>query len=147
MKLEKASKGAEVSEALVAQDFCRRIALPAQSRGADDKGQISYVFGVLSKRNRPEKQWTWRRVKTLWYGDLPDRAVRAWELRQLEETAALLATARKAHADYIAETERLAAMLLHQDEDFHGPQVAALRNVARGVDLPGTDSRAGGARR
>lgn len=49
----------------------------------------------------------------------------------------LLAQARKQHADFIEKTASMRALLEHQDEDFHGPEIARLRGVSRGVDRAG----------
>lgn len=126
-------------EAAQAQSLCFDIALPARLEGRKIKGQITYVFDRMVRRY-PADGWKWRRVKSLWNEEVLDRNIGARELRQLEETAALLDAARKAHADFIAETERMAAVFAAQDEDFYRPEIEARRSVLGGVDR----SRAGG---
>lgn len=138
MKSEKRSKGAEMSEAMRATACFDDIAFPARLNGVSRKGQVTFVHRKLD-RQHPQSGWTWRRVKAFAYGEVENRNVRARELRELEETAALLREARKAHAEFIAETERLAAAFAHQDEDFAGPEIEARRSLACGMDRSGTE--------
>jgi hypothetical protein len=135
MKLEKPSKVSEMSEAAQAHNLVLFLALPARMQGANKKGEISHVYGLLRKH----RKWTWRRVKSFYYGEVSDDAVRARELRELKE-AAYLAQARKEHARFTAETERLAAIHFPQDEDFYGAEIEARRGFMGRVD----GTRAGG---
>lgn len=140
MNSEKASKGSEMSEAAYAQELCFQIALPARLRGESRKGQISYVHREVNRHSRDG--WTWRRVKAFIYGEVSDGAVRARELRELEDTAELIRKAREQHAEFIAETERLAAFYLRQDADFIRPEIEARRSVVGRVGRAGTGGAA-----
>lgn len=62
---------------------------------------------------------------------------RAAEVAKAERE--LIALARKEHAEFIAKTTSIRALLERQDEDFHRPSIEGLRGVASGVDRTGTE--------
>lgn len=145
MKLEKSSRGVEMSEAAVAQSLLFDIAVSAKPRGENGKSSIGLIFSMLLKRY-PTSKWTHRRVRGLWNDEVPDWRIRARELRELSETLHALEEARKQHADFKAETDKiraqflgLATTLAHGDEDFHRPSIEGLRDVVLGVAGPGTE--------
>lgn len=87
-----------------------------------------------------EKRWTESRLRNWWYGT--SKHVYHWEMRELYEAASkakeereLLAAARREHAEFIAKTARLAALIQHQDEAFHGPSIDAMRGQMGDLDL------------
>ena len=121
-----------MAEAAYMQSLCHDIAFPARLRGEGRKGQINHVHHEVSKRGAV----SWRRVKAFFYGEVPDGAVRLREVRQFEDTAAELEAARKAHADFIAETQRMAAFRFAPDADFYSDQIEARGRVAFGMDRP-----------
>ena len=88
-------------------------------------------------------QWTRRRrVRALWHREAA--GVRYHEMIELAETARkeradreALQEARRDHADYIARTSRLEAMLASTDEAFHRPTLEAMGGIADGMDCAG----------
>lgn len=92
--------------------------------------------------DKPEKQWTERRVRAFWHQEAAYVEFREMlELHRAAEKAknerALLAQARKEHAAFIEKTASLRALLEHQDEAFHSAQIEGLRSLSGRVDLPG----------
>ncbi len=112
-------------------------------------GRVNEVLYAAYKRLRkmfPHEQdnfntWTENRLKGWWYGT--SKHVYHWQMVELYEAAEKakaerdqIAAARREHAEFIAKTARIAALLERQDEAFHGPQVNALRGQVGNVDLP-----------
>lgn len=118
-----------MGDAAFAHDLVIKLTLPARMRGDSKKGQITFAHRELSKVN---KKWTWRRVKSFFYDELPDDVVRARELRELK-LAVALREARKLHAEFNAETDRLEAAHSRQDADFYSDQIEARRVISRGM--------------
>lgn len=88
-------------------------------------------------------QWTETRLRNWWYGT--SKHVYHWQMRELYEAAAkvkeereLLASARKEHAEFIAKTARLRALLEQTDPDFFGHQVEGLGGQLGRGDRAGT---------
>lgn len=88
------------------------------------------------------KQWTQRRLRGWWNND-SDKVLH-WQMVELYEAAAkakeeseLIQAARRDHADFIAKTARIAALLEHQDEDFHRDQIAGIRQQSSRMGGPG----------
>lgn len=131
MKVEGSSRSLAVSDVALAAD---RIRLVAGNRGVDDPVKVLWerAFAELVKRN---PKWTRRRVRALW-----NKEAARIDHREMAEMDAVLALreARKGHAEFIAETERLATMFAHADEDFHSHQIEARRLIAGGVGLSRT---------
>ncbi len=134
---EKPSTGVEMSNAAYAQELVFRLAAPPEL-GDSQKGQIDRAYRRLMKalkengRDETKARWTWRRVKAFWYGEAPDHTVRTWQTQDLE-LAVVLHEARKAHAEFRAETERLAAYFSHADEDFGRAEIEGRRSWLGGV--------------
>ena len=89
-------------------------------------------------------RWTETRRRNGWYGR--STSVQHFQMRELYEAAQkakaereLLQKARREHAEFVARTARLAALLEHQDETFHCDQIAALGQQSRGMGMPGND--------
>jgi hypothetical protein len=84
-------------------------------------------------------RWSEHRLRNWWYGR--STSVQHFQMVELYQAAskakeerALLAAARREHAQFIAKTARIAALLEHQDEAFHSAQIAALRGQTRDLD-------------
>ena len=135
MNVEKPAKSVAMSDVAIAADRIRRV---AGARGYDEpvKVLLDRAYDVLS-RHYPHSRWTRRRVRALWRKE----AARV-DYHEIAEMEMILA-ARKEHAEFVAETERMAAAYLRPDPDFYSPEIEARRSVARGVDRPGA---AGGER-
>lgn len=94
---------------------------------------------------RALRKWSTNRVEEIFSGKA--RRVDAYELltlRALKEAKLIregkrLRDARRAHAEFNEETERLAEMFAYGDEDFARPEIEARRSVAGRVDLPRVD--------
>lgn len=85
-------------------------------------------------------RWTENRLKAWWYGQ--NERVYHFQMVELYKAAAkakeereLLARARREHAEFVAKTARLAALIEHQDEAFHRASIDALRGSMGHVDL------------
>ena len=85
-----------------------------------------------------QNRWSEHRLRNWWYGR--STGVHHWQMVELYQAAAkakeeraLLAAARREHAEFIAKTARIAALLEHQDEAFHSAQIAALGQQSRGM--------------
>lgn len=111
-------------------------------------GGLKRAFRMLTRMfphdDEPRRRWTERRVRGFQSGDAA--TVQFSEMLELHLAAEAaqaernrLALARKDHADFIAKTASLRALLERQDEDFHRPQIEGLRGVTGGVDRPGTE--------
>jgi len=74
--------------------------------------------------------WSWSKAKKVWYGETS--LIRAHQMAALKQ--AQLKEARRAHAEYIEKTARIAAFLERQDPDFHRPSIEGIRGVTGGVD-------------
>lgn len=90
----------------------------------------------------PESGWTFRRLRAWWNHETD--VVRHWQMVELYEAAArakeereLIASARREHADFIAKTARIAALLERQDEAFNRPQIEAMGQQLSRMGLPG----------
>lgn len=118
--------------------------------GGPGKGAliVARAFAALRRlfhhEDEPRDQWTERRVRSFLERDAALVKFREMvELHRAAEQAKaereLLAQARKQHAAFIEKTASMRALLEHQDEAFHGPEIERLRGLARGVDRPGTE--------
>src|SRR5690606_2756237 len=86
--------------------------------------------------------WTRRRIRAFWHREAA--SVRYHEMIELAEVARAerdrrkaIEEARKDHADFVARTARLEALLVAQDADFHCDQIEALGCVSRGMGRTG----------
>lgn len=128
--MEKQSGDTEMSDIALAQQRIRQVAAPAEI-GEGIKAQINRAHRLLTKQRQT---WTYRRVRAFWYGEAA--RVDYQEIRDMEAVIALR-EARRDHARYIAQTERLAAQLAATDPAFHSQEIERLRGLARGVDCAG----------
>lgn len=92
----------------------------------------------------PHNKWTERRIRAFWWREAATVQFREMlELHQAAEKAKaereLLAAARKEHAAFIEKTASLRALLEHQDEAFHRPQIEGLGSITSGMDRTGTE--------
>lgn len=93
--------------------------------------------GVLTKEER--NKWTHRRVRS--FVGLEAAKIEFREIAEMARVAEFeeqrrqseLKEARKLHAEYIAKTASIAALLERQDEDFHGDQIAGIRGELGGM--------------
>ena len=123
-----------MSDACLAASLIREVAGP---RGHDEpKKALWYrAYQALHKLN---PQWTERRVRALWGKEaarIEHREIR--EMQAAIEQQRRINEAQREHREYLAETERLATLLLTQDEDFHSETVANLRGITRRLDRTG----------
>lgn len=86
----------------------------------------------------PESGWTFRRLRAWWNHETD--VVRHWQMVELYEAAAkakeerkLIASARREHAEFIAKTARISALLERQDADFHRASIEAMGQQSRGM--------------
>lgn len=103
------------------------------------------LVDMFPHHHDPHNQWTERRIRAFWAREAATVQFREMlELHQAAEKAKaereLLAAARKEHAAFIEKTARLRALLEHQDEAFHRPQIEGLGGVAGGVDCTGIEA-------
>lgn len=91
------------------------------------KSMLERAYRSLSAIN---PKWTRRRVRAIW-----DQEASRIEYREVVEMQAVI-TARKQHADFRAETARLAAMHLHQSADRLGAIAQNESGRAGGMDRP-----------
>lgn len=136
MKQDFPSKDVEtMSDAALAAFLIREVAGP---RGHDDsiKELLNRAYRALQKQN---EAWKHRRVRAIW-----NREAARIEHREIAEMKAAIALreARKEHAEYIAETERLAALGFAIDPDFYRDQIEARRSILGGVGRSGADGGA-----
>jgi hypothetical protein len=128
-----ARKEAVMSIAAEASSLLRRVAEP-RPVGDSVKAAISRAARRVSRFMA--HPMTHGRAEDIWRQEA--RIIRAEEMDAIRKAAAdtrLLAEGRDALAQIDARIARLEALLL-QDEDFHGPQVAAHRAALRGPDRP-----------
>lgn len=133
----------EMSDVALARSLVKDIGGP---------GRVNEVLYAAYKRLRKMfprdendiNQWTETRLRNWWYGT--SKHVYHWQMRELYEAAskakaerALIAAARKDHAEFIARTARLAALLEHQDEAFYRNQIAGLGQQSSRMGLPRDD--------
>jgi hypothetical protein len=137
------SKGQKSMEDVVqAQGFIRDIGGPGKV-GAMIGNACDYLTKLFPHQGEPRKQWTERRLWE-WWCNRSD-VVRHWQMMELYRAAEikkqerqLLEAARREHAEFIAKTANLAALLEHQDEAFNSPQIEALRSMGCRVRGAGT---------
>ena len=91
------------------------------------------------------RPWTHRKVRGIWE---ENAVVKYYEMMELAEAAAKekqaresLQSARKEHAEFVAQTRRIQALLVSQDPDFHHGEIERLGNIARRMDSPGNQER------
>ena len=121
----------EMSDVLLARALVRDIG------GRDNPiGVMLYeAFKKLRKMfphdEEPHKQWTERRLKGWWNRE--SQNVMHWQMCEMyaaaskaKEERALVAAARKEHAEFIEKTARLRALLEHTDEAFFGDQIEGM---------------------
>lgn len=106
-------------------------------RGKGD--MLDRVYDAISRRY---PMWTRRRIRAFWHKEAA--GVRYHEMMELAEVARserdrrkAIEEARRDHADYIARTARMEALLSSTDEAFHSPQVEAMRCVSGRVGCSG----------
>lgn len=129
-----------MSDAAFAAELIREVAGP---RGPDEPKKALW-FKAYKALHRLNSRWTERRVRALWAQEaarIEYREIR--EMQQAIENQRRINEARREHSDFLAETERLAALLAAQDEAFHSHSIEALRSLARGVDLSRTGRDSG----
>lgn len=90
-----------MSEALLAQTLSQRCAEPAVI-GEGIKAQMRRAFQRVSGK---EPRITYRRVKSLWYGEVPDDNIRFYEVDVMQR----LLRERQRHEEFSAKTRRMAA--------------------------------------
>jgi hypothetical protein len=102
----------------------------------------SRLVKMFPHEEKPEWQWTERRVRSFWNKEAAYVEFR--EMRELHAAAAkakeereLLQKARKEHAAFIEKTASLRALLEHTDEAFFSDEIERLGRGSRGMDLPG----------
>lgn len=115
-------------------------------------GRVNEVLYAAYKRlakmfphgDDSQNRWTETRLRNWWYGR--STSVQHFQMRELYEAARqakaereLLKKARREHAEFVARTARLAALLEHQDSTFHRDQIEAMGQQLGGIYLPGTD--------
>jgi hypothetical protein len=86
-KADKASvrDGSEVmsAEALCPHEIVHQLAIPAKLNGKNRKGQITSVHEILQKQDT-EGGWTWRRVRSLFYNEVPSEHIKHREALALK---------------------------------------------------------------
>lgn len=137
------SKGQKtMDDVMQAKDFIRDIGGPEKKVSAII-GQAAYCLKqMFPHHGEPRKQWTERRLWEWW--NKQSELVRHWQMVELYRAAEakkqereLLEAARRSHAEFIARTARLAALLEYQDSDFNRDQIAALREQNGRMGRPG----------
>lgn len=127
-----------MTDAALAHDLVKAI---AGNRWNGKGDMLDRVYDAIQDHlpKQVAAKWTRRRVRALW--DKEAAIVQFREMTELAEVAGVeieqkaeLKEARRAHAEYIAKTARIAEILERQDEDFHRPQIEGLRSVVRRVD-------------
>lgn len=92
-------------------------------------GGVDRAYSMLIKQH---SHWTHRRVRAFW--NCEAAGIRFHEMTELAAVATAakeLADARKAHAEFVAKTARLARALERQDADFHRHHLEAMGRLAR----------------
>lgn len=131
-----------VADLSMARDYV--VAIGGPGKGATI---VARAYAALTKlfphEDDPRDQWTERRLRS--FLEREAALVKFREMVELHRAAEkakaereLLAQARKQHAEFIEKTASMRALLEHQDEAFHSPEIERLRGMARGVDRPGT---------
>ena len=140
---QKGRRKREMSDVALARSLVRDIGGPGRVN------EVLYAAYKRLQRMFPHEQdnfnkWTENRLKGWWYGT--SKHVYHWQMRELYEAAAkakeereLVAAARKEHAEFIAKTARLAALLEHADEAFHSAQIEAMGQQSRRMGLSRID--------
>lgn len=129
-------KGRRMSDVALARELVAEIASHCW-RGKGD--MIDRVHTAVSSQF---PNWTRRRIRAFWHREAA--SVRYHEMIELAEVARAerdrrkaIEEARKDHADFVARTARLEALLVAQDADFHCDQIEALGCVSRGMGRAG----------
>lgn len=127
-----------MSDVAIARSLIRDIG------GSSSVNDMLYSANKLLSKLFPHNgdaslQWSERRLKRWWYRET--EVVRHTQMMELYEAARkakeereLIEKARREHAEFIARTASLKAMLERQDEDFHSPQIGGLGNNLERVD-------------
>jgi hypothetical protein len=124
-----------MSDAAIAHGLIRAAA----SHSWDGKADMIDRLHTRLARRFPASHWTRRRVRSLWHKEAARIEFReVAELATIAAEAETIKTARSAHADYVAETMRLAARFAAVDPDFHGPEIERLGRALGGMDRAGT---------
>ena len=140
LDLMKHKKGrVEMSDVLLARALVQDIG--GQGRVSEMLySALKTLRQMFPHRDEPHKQWNERRLKAWWNKESEN--VMHWQMVELYQAAAkakeeraLLAAARREHAEFVAKTARLAALIEHQDEAFHSASIDALRGSMGHVDL------------
>lgn len=131
LDLMKHKKGrVEMSDVLLARALVQDIG--GQGRVSEMLySALKTLRQMFPHHEEPHKQWNERRLKAWWNRESEN--VMHWQMLELFEAAKkakdereLLAAARREHAEFIAKTARIAALLEHQDEAFHSAQIEAM---------------------
>lgn len=130
-----------MSDVALAHDLVAEIAGHCW-RGKGDMIDRVYDAIVTHLPKDQCQHWTRRRVRAFWHKEAA--SVRYHEMIELAQVAKTerehrqeLEEARRSHAEYVAETARLASMLERQDADFHCNQIEAMGGFCSGMGLPG----------
>lgn len=115
-----------------------------KGHGGKIKGMLGRVYDALKHAHKlrsddeNNKPWTYRKVRGIWENKA---IVRHYEMMELADAAVAkkqeresLRTARKEHAEFIAQTCRLEALLIAQDPAFHSQEIQRLGSIRRGMD-------------
>jgi ATP/maltotriose-dependent transcriptional regulator MalT len=99
----------------------------------------SRLVKMFPHEEKPEWQWTERRVRSFWNKEAAYVEFR--EMRELHAAAAkakeereLLQKARKEHAAFIEKTASIRSLLERTDPDFFGAEIERLGGLGRRVD-------------
>lgn len=139
LELMKHKKGqVEMSDVLLARSLVRDIGGKENPVGVMLFEAFDKLRKMFPHNGEPHYQWTERRIKAWWNREtenvLHREMVELFEAAQkAKEERGLISAARREHADFIAKTARLAAILEHQDEAFHRNQIEALGQQSRGM--------------
>lgn len=127
-----------MSDVLLARSLVQDIA------GSGRVNEVLYAaYKKLQKMfphdDEPHKKWTESRLKSWWYRESEN--VMHWQMCELykaaakaKEERALLTAARREHAEFIAKTARLRALLEFTDEAFHRNEIERLGQLSGRVD-------------
>ncbi len=126
----------KMSDVLLAKSYFPEI---NEGRADGTKAMLERVYRAVARQSG---KWTRRRVRAIWNEEAA--GVRYHEMVELSKAAEAkrqavdaLEKARKEHADFIAQTSRIQALLVAQDPDFHSDEIARLGDVMGGMDRPG----------
>ena len=121
------------SDAAMAREYIERIGEP---------GKVKTILGSahdwLTRCFPGSTFWTPRKLRAIWndetstvgFSHMVELHV---ALQRKEAERERLAQARTEHADFIAHTARLEALLVAQDADFHRDQIEGLRRQRCGM--------------